>query len=390
MESKLRVLMIEDSEDDAALIAREIRRGGFDPELERVYSGEALLAAIRIGKWDLVICDYSMPHFSGKEALKLLRETGSDVPFIFVSGTIGEDTAVAALKEGAQDYVMKANLKRLIPAIQRELREIEHQRHRKRLEREIQQLQKFESIGRLAGGLAHDFNNTLGVISGWAEMGSASASADTKAREAFHKIREQAKRSAGLTAQLLAFAKRQVLQPKTLDLNKLVSETAVLLRGTIGRHIEIKLMLAPDTRTVRADATQVEQVVMNLCINARDAMPQGGVLGIETKNVAITGNDSEQLPSSCKPGNYVLIAVSDTGTGIDAEALEHIFEPFFTTKEAGKGTGLGLATVYGIVNQHGGAINVFTKVGQGTVFRIYLPTEGSAAVSPAPDTAKLN
>lgn len=370
---KLRLLMVEDSEDDAQLILRELRRGGFDPDFRRVDSADGMRAALNEVKWDLVVCDYSMPHFSGKDALQLLRETGSDIPFIFVSGTIGEDTAVAALKDGSQDYVMKGNLKRLVPAISRELREVEQQRQHKRLEREIQQLQKFESIGRLAGGIAHDFNNSLGIITGWAEIGYQDSSPDSPLREHFQKIKEQAKRSAGLTAQLLAFARRQVLQPKNVDLKNLISDMAALLEGTIGKRVQISLFLAPNTSSVRADPTQIEQVLTNLSINARDAMPNGGTLSIETQNVEIKRDDAGRFPTSCKPGKYVLLAVSDTGTGIEAETLDHIFEPFFTTKEAGKGTGLGLASVYGIVNQHGGAINVLTKVGEGTTFRVYLP-----------------
>ena len=373
MNERVRVLMIEDSEDDAALVVRELQRGGFDPVFKRVESAEGMRSALHQERWDLVVCDYSMPHFSGKDALKLLRDTGSDIPFIFVSGTIGEDTAVAALKEGSQDYVMKGNLKRLVPAIRRELRELEHQRHRTRLEREVHQLQKFESIGRLAGGLAHDFNNTLGIIAGWAEMGYTDAPADSPLRENFRNIREQAKRSAGLTAQLLAFASRQVLQPRTLDLNKLVSETSGLLRGALGRQFEINLTLPPDIWAVRADPTQIEQVLMNLSLNARDAMPRGGNLSISTQNTEVKENDLE--PFSCKPGRYVMLEVSDTGMGIEPDVLEHIFEPYFTTKEPGKGTGLGLASVYGIVNQHGGVVNVETGVGRGTAFRVYLPAQ---------------
>ncbi|HEV2468265.1 MAG TPA: ATP-binding protein [Candidatus Sulfotelmatobacter sp.] len=371
---QIRLLMIEDSEDDAALILRELRRGGFEPQFKRVDSAESMRAALDEDNWDIVVCDYSMPHFSGKDALKLLRDTGSDIPFIFVSGTIGEDTAVAALKEGAQDYVMKGHLKRLVPAIMREMKEAEHQRQRRQLEREVQQLQKFESIGRLAGGIAHDFNNALGIISGFAEMGSEYASPESPIRDALDKIKDQAKRSAGLTAQLLAFASRQVLQPRRLDLNTLVTETAGLLRGAIGRHIEINLRLAPEVHPILADPTQIEQVLMNLSINARDVMPKGGTITIKTENVDLKENDPARHPASCKPGSYVLLEVTDTGSGIDAATLDHIFEPFFTTKEAGKGTGLGLSTVYGIVNQHGGVVTVETTVGKGTTFRVFLPS----------------
>ena len=170
MSVPLRVLMIEDSEDDTALLVRELRRGSYDVTYERVDTPAAMSSALNKEKWDLVISDHSMPHFSGAAALKLLRQTESDVPFIFVSGTMGEEAAVAALKDGAQDYVMKTNLKRLVPAVQRELRELEERRERKRLERQVQQLQKFEAIGRLAGGIAHDFNNLLTAIIGYSQL----------------------------------------------------------------------------------------------------------------------------------------------------------------------------------------------------------------------------
>src|SRR5579864_706912 len=228
MGETIRVLMVEDSEDDATLIARELRRGGYELAFTRVDSAEAMHTALMRERWNLVICDYSMPHFTGIDALKLLRASGSEAPFIFVSGTIGEDTAVGALKQGAQDYVMKDNLKRLIPAIRRELLEAKRLQERKQLEDEIQRLQKFEQIGRLAGGIAHDFNNALGVIVGWAELGYERTSSGSPSREMFKKIREQAQRSTGLTSQLLAFARRQVLQPRNLDVNQLVSETVGL------------------------------------------------------------------------------------------------------------------------------------------------------------------
>jgi len=372
MSVPLRVLLVEDSEHDAALLGRELHRGGYDTTLERVDSSHAMSRALEKERWDLVICDYSMPHFSGIDALKLLRARSSEIPFIFVSGTIGEETAVAALKLGAQDYVMKNNLKRLLPAIQRELHDVEQRRERKHLELEVRRLQKFEAIGRLSGGIAHDFNNALGVILGWSEMAYEEAPAGSPLQKKLETILDQTRRAAGLTSQLLAFARRQVLQPRNLDLNDLVSETASLLQSLIGEHIEIRVMLTPDHGVIRADATQIEQVLMNLCLNARDAMPKGGRLLIETQQIEIS-EEFSRVHSYAAAGGYVLLAVSDTGVGMDAAILDRIFEPFFTTKETGRGTGLGLATVYGTVKQHGGFVNVYSEPGQGTTFRVYLP-----------------
>src|ERR1700722_12765384 len=214
----LRVLMIEDSEDDAALLVRELRRGGYDVEFERVDLADSLRSALATKSWDLVVSDFSMPQFSGTDALRLLRAQGSEVPFIFVSGTMGEEIAVAALQNGAQDYLVKTNLKRLVPAVQRAVREAEEHRRRKLMEQQLQQLRKFQAIGKVAGGIAHDFNNVIGVILGWAEIGCEEALPESRLYHHFQKIREQAIWAARLTSQLLAFARRQVLQPRKINL----------------------------------------------------------------------------------------------------------------------------------------------------------------------------
>ena len=389
MTTPLRVLIIEDSEDDTALLVRELRRGGYDVTFERVDSPGTLDEAVGKTEWDVVICDYSMPHFSGTDALRLLRKKGSEVPFIFLSGTIGEETAVAALKQGAQDYLMKDNMKRLIPAIQRELREKEERQQRKDLEQRVQRLEKFEPIGRLAGGIAHDFNNALGVILGWAQLGEEKAEAVSRQqlRETFHKIGDAARHSAGLTSQLLAFARRQVLQPRILNLNELISETTTLLQSAVGARIEFRVALAPDLSSIRADPTRIHQVLLNLCLNARDAMSQGGRILLETQNVEIQEEFCKKYPYA-KPGKYVLLSVSDTGVGMNEATLDHIFEPFFTTKEMGKGTGLGLATVYGIVKQHEGFLNVVSEPGQGSTFLAYFPA--SLEVQQLPEAPRPN
>jgi two-component system, cell cycle sensor histidine kinase and response regulator CckA len=372
MDATLRVLIIEDSEDDAVLIVRELEHGGFDVTHLRVDSAGAMRAALDAKRWDLVIGDHTMPGFSGIEAMNIFRERELEAPFIFVSGTLGEDAAVAALKSGAQDYVLKGNLKRLVPAIRRELREVEKRREHKRLELQVRLLQRFEALGRLAGGIAHDFNNMIGAILGWAEIGYEEAPSGTTTRERFRKIADQATRAAGLTRQILAFARRQFLEPRNIDLNLLVAECVNLLEKLIGGQVRVTAALASDLEAVWADPTQIEQVLTNLCLNARDAMPRGGNLRIETSKAEIA-QVGDPLCKFAKPGRYVLLSVSDTGAGMDAATLEHIFEPFFTTKGQGKGTGLGLATVYGIVKQHNGCIDVVSECNQGTTFRVYLP-----------------
>ncbi len=371
MGTPLRLLLIEDSEDDALLLLRHLQNGGFTITHQRVDSDVALRAALDINEWDLVISDHSMPHFSGSTALQILRAKNPDVPFIFVSGTIGEETAVRALKSGAQDYLMKTNITRLVPAIQRELKEVAERRERTRLEQQVTQLQRFEAIGRLAGGIAHDYNNVIGAIMGWAELGRDEAQG-TRFHGRFRKIHEQAERAARLTSQLLAFARRQVLTRRRISVNEVVAEGTSLLQRLIGEHIEVRRRLAADLRLVLADAVQIDQVIMNLCLNARDAMHQGGRLSIETQNVEV-GEDFCRTHSYARPGQYVLLTVSDTGLGMDAATVEHIFEPFFTTKELGQGTGLGLSTVYGVVKQHDGIVTVESELGKGTTFRIYLP-----------------
>ena len=246
---------------------------------------------------------------------------------------------------------------------------------RRALEQQLQQSQKMEAVGRLAGGIAHDFNNLLMVISGYSEFLLERLGAEPHLRGPAQEIASASERASSLTRQLLAFSRKQMLAPRIVNLNDVASENLRMLTRMIGEDIDLVMLPSPNLWAVRADAGQIEQVIMNLAVNARDAMPSGGKLTIETSNVSLD-EDYARVHGPLRPGDYVMVAISDTGNGMDQETQSHIFEPFFTTKGP-KGTGLGLSTVYGIVKQSGGYIWVYSEVGRGTTFKIYLPRVAS-------------
>ncbi len=510
----LNVLIVEDSDADAELMAYELTNAGFDLKCTRVQTEVDFLEALA-KKPDIILSDYSMPQFSGLRAAELARESSLGVPFILVSGTVGEEVAVEAMKRGATDYLLKDRLARLGQAVDRALLEareraklkraeeelktahaqlrqlLEHSpaviyslkvegknlipkivsenltalmgfsvaealsydwwlaqlhpddrerattsisetlvdgasltnyrlRHkdggyrwvedkrrlirnsldepdcivgiwaditeRRRLEAQLLQSQKMEGIGQLAGGVAHDFNNILSVIQMQAgllkDTGELSADQGAFADE----IMATVQRAATLTRQLLLFSRREVFQPRDLDLNESVSHMTKMLQRILGETIQMELKLAPPPMFIHGDPGMIDQVLMNLTVNARDAMPHGGRLNIET--AAVEFDDlAACLSLSGRPGSFVCLTVSDSGCGISPEILPKIFEPFFTTKEAGKGTGLGLATVFGIVQQHQGWISVYSEPANGASFRIYLPelARDAAPKSSRPD-----
>ena len=377
---RLRLVLVEDSEDDARLILRELRGAGFTVNAERVETPQALAQALSNGEWDLVISDHNLPQFSAPEALRLVKERARYVPFIIVSGSMGEDLAVAAMKAGASDYLVKGQLTRLAPAVRRELADAEQRRRRmqaeetlRQTETQLRQAQKMEAVGRLAGGIAHDFNNLLTAILGYCEFVlDQMPSGDAAPRADIEEIKKAGDRAATLTRQLLAFSRQQVLEPRVTNFNEIVVNVEKLLHRVIGADVELVTDLDPAIGHVRVDHGQMEQVLMNLAVNARDAMPHGGHLCIRTTSRTFVRPYQAQM-IVIDPGTYLVVSISDTGIGMTCDIMKQIFEPFFTTKSAGHGTGLGLSTVYGIVKQSGGYISVESEPGEGTTFEIYLP-----------------
>jgi len=515
MKKEIKILIVEDSPDDLLLILREFKQAGYEVLHERVYTAEALKQALT-KDWDVIISDFRMPSLNGLEALEIVKKTGKDIPFLIVSGSIGEDAAVEILKKGAADYIMKDRIARLVPEVERELREAEARREqvrmeqalvesetkyrelvdevsdgffimdkegvtnfanlalakmlgfrhpseligknfmgfvspdvkeevlkhfknamqaksvsetiiskiirpdgkekyleirpsfiykddnvigsrgvmrditeRKQLEQQLRQSQKMEAVGRLAGGIAHDFNNLLTVILGYSEILANRIPKGDPLHKDVDEVKKSAIRAASLTKQLLAFSRKQVLQPRKINLNNVVTETEKMLGRVIGENIELVTATSPMLGSVMADPGQIEQVIMNLVVNARDAMEEGGRLTIETANVVLDENYTRLNPGA-KPGHYAMLAVTDTGSGMDDETLSHLFEPFFTTKAPGKGTGLGLSTVYGIIKQSGGYISAYSEVNKGTTFKVYLPlVSGTAQTEEVNKTGKI-
>ena len=490
-----------------------LRTDGLAFETVQVKTQKEFHAALKQTRFDLILSDYSLPTYSGPAALAAAQKIQPDVPFLFVSGTIGEERAVEILKSGATDYVLKTHLNRLGPAVRRAVREARERRGRRKaeeslkesearfrqlaenidevfwladtrnnvmlyinpayekiwgrtreslyqnpqswleavhpddrdrvgqaartrqtrgaydetyrivrpdgsirwirdrarpiheesgevnrvigtaediteqrsLEERYRQAQKMEAIGQLAGGVAHDFNNLLTVMRGNAELSLMGPDRLTpQVRDNLKQVVGAAHRAANLTRQLLAFSRKQVLQVQTLNLNVVIANLVKMLNRVIGEDIQLQCNYDTPSAYVQADPGMMEQVLMNLIVNARDAMPDGGKLAIGTDLITFNEETARQHPEA-RAGTFACLSVSDTGSGIAPEHMARIFEPFFTTKEPGKGTGLGLATVYGIVKQHLGWVEVSSRPGTGATFKVFLPSAGVPATAAAED-----
>jgi two-component system cell cycle sensor histidine kinase/response regulator CckA len=496
MSTGLKVLVVEDSENDAELLLHELAKAGYKPTARRVDTAAEMEAALGQDAWDLIISDYVLPQFSGLEALKILRRRSLDIPFIVVSGKIGEEVAVEALKAGAHDYLLKDRLTRLPSAIERELREAAQRRKRREADQALreseeryrrlvesspeatcicaaghfvyvnpacvklfgaqspldllgkpfldlvdanyrdlvaeylrqaaagsdgplmeQRIQRFDNslvlvemvarsisyhreqavqiicrditarkfmeeqlnhgermdaISRMAGGVANDFNNLLAVITGYAGLIRSSLQPGDKLAEDVEQITRSADRAYALTQELMALSRKQALRLAPMNLNALLSKNEGLIARVVGEKIELHVNLAADLGLMHGDTAQMENMLMNLSVRARDSMPNGGRLVFQTHN--LTQDDKKQLPlNELRAGDYICLLVADTGAGIPEEAQAHVFEPFYTGNNARSGSGLALATVYATVKQHGGHISYNSQEGSGSTFRIYLP-----------------
>jgi signal transduction histidine kinase len=382
----VRVLAIDDDPDVAQLIEIALADARFEHELTVVSTAARGLAHIADDAHDVYLIDQQLPDGLGLDLIREAKARGASKPFILMTGYGSGTLDEAALDAGAADYVEKHRVtEQLERSIRYALRHWQTGRILHDREEQLRHAQKMEAIGRLAGGVAHDFNNLLTAVIGYTDLLTERLPAGDPSTRHVGEIRKAADRATALTRQLLSFSRKQFLNPTVLDLNEVVSAMLHMLPRVIGDHIETATALAPVLRHVRADPSQIEQVLMNLVLNARDAMPSGGRLTITTENVTLTQDRIDAERVRLRPGHYVMLEVTDTGMGMDEETRAHAFEPFFTTKPKGKGTGLGLATVYGIVDHSGGGIALDTARGRGTSIRIYLPiTTASGAPSSPP------
>jgi signal transduction histidine kinase len=433
-EQPVNILLVDDRSENLLALEALLRPNGYN--LISARSGEEALRCVLRHEFAVILLDVQMPNLDGFETAELIRgrERSRNTPIIFLTAVSTSELHISkGYIAGAVDYLLKPfmpeillskvaifvdlytktaevrqqaqDLQATVVAREREIAERERieaelrrardeleQRvqertaglaqanqalraqiaERKRLEAQLIQSQKMESIGRLAGGVAHDFNNLLMAISGYTELVADTLPAKHEARDDLREIRKAIARAAGLTQQLLAFARKQIMDPRVVDLAELVHDVEKLLGRLIGEHIEIAVELAPELGHARVDIGQIEQLLVNLAVNGRDAMPGGGRLTIRVENIVLD-EQAAGMADDLAPGAYIRLAVSDTGVGMDAPTQAQLFEPFFTTKMPGQGTGLGLATCYGIVKQHAGHIVCTSEIGKGTTFEVYLP-----------------
>jgi signal transduction histidine kinase len=372
--SSLRILLLEDDPSDAELVQATLEADQLVCDVNVIKTRAEFLTGLESQQIDLVLADYKLPSFDGLSALKLLLSIRPDLPFIFVSGTFGEESAIEALKIGATDYVLKTRLSKLVPAVRRALREKVERQRLIELEDTLGQIQKMETLGQLTGGIAHDFKNLLMLITGNLEIiEDAVPRDDDMIRRALERARVGADRAAALTQRLLAFSRQQTLDPKPVHINELISSMADIWRQALGHAIRLDIDVPQRSPTIFVDPNQLENAVLNLILNARDASNPGARIKVVSE-VMFVDTPTLRRTGEMTVGEYASISVEDQGSGIPNELLDRIFEPLFTTKPVGQGTGLGLSMVYGFVKQSKGYIDITSALGRGTTVRLIFPS----------------
>ncbi|HID54874.1 MAG TPA: response regulator [Anaerolineae bacterium] len=367
----LRILLVDDDEDDYLITEDHLLDIAGQPfQLDWTPDYFSALDIISRQEHDVYLIDYRLGQETGLDLLRWAVANGYKTPFILLTGQGDHQVDLAAMEAGAADFLVKGQIDAQL--LERSIRyAVERHRAeetRQRLEEELRQSQKMEAIGHMAGGIAHDFNNILTAVLSFVGLAKRQVGEEHPAYGRLDGIEEASLRGAELTRQLLTFARRQVTVPRVFSLNELILNMDKFLRRLITADIELVTLPMPELCQIKADPAQIEQVLVNLVVNARDAMPEGGTLTIRTTRKKLNKGFGDVAQ-----GNYICLIVSDTGMGMSKEALSHIFEPFYTTKAPGKGTGLGLATCYGIVKQNGGHISVESKPGEGAEFQVFLP-----------------
>ena len=357
------ILIIDDDTGTCQSLTYILTEKGYLPF--SVNNGKEAIEAFADRFFNLALIDLKLPDMPGIEVLRKIKELCPDTEAIIITGHASLDTAVEVMHDAVFSYVIKPiDMDYLLTIIAKAM-------EKQKLEAQLLQAQKMEAVGTLAGGIAHDFNNIIQAISGYTQLLLMHKEADDPEYQKLKAIEHSAQRAAELTKQLLTFSRKVESKLRPVDINHEVEQVCKLLERTIPRMIGMETYLAGDLKIVNADPSQLEQIMMNLAINAKDAMPDGGKLVFQTKNVTLDEEHSERLQIGRR--DCVLLSVSDTGCGMDPETVEHIFEPFYTNKEMGKGTGLGLSMVYGIVKNHGGHVTCYSEPDRGSVFRVYFP-----------------
>jgi len=379
-EGRVRVLLIEDNPDDVQLVREmfnNINLSGQSTRAFDLYTTDSLSGSVELltkEKIDVVLLDLFLSDSHGLETFRRFYTQASWIPVIVLSGFYDETAADRVVRDGAQDFLIKNDLtpNLLVRSLRYAIERKHIQDEKDKIQTQLLQAQKMEAIGILTGGIAHDFNNLITAVRGCADMAIQNLDQTSPLYREIKEIQLASQKAAGLTRQMLIFSRKHPVKFEFINMNQLVEDMLKMLHHMIGEDIEIHTNLEPDLWTITADQSTLEQIVMNLTVNARDAMPDGGKLIIRTDNVELNEENCRFMPES-KPGIYVRLAITDTGIGMDEKTLQRIYEPFFSTKGRGKGTGLGLSVVYGIVKEHKGWISIESQPGQGTTFRIFTP-----------------